>query len=337
MPTSPLRAELATQGFTIQRAILGPSELSALREAAARTTARARSGRWPDVRTVGKQFPPWPKPKPDADTDTHVPIWGVQGLLNRDLGPEAAVFARAYFGDAVLGVARELLGADDDGGAGDGKGIGECRDEDLVMELFNMLVRPDTDFELEWHRDDVPRSASVEEECARLGIPLSVLRTEDPSQSQEKGEKRKRDFHTQYNLALYPDSSLIVIPGSHARPRTEAERVPDPYAPALPGQLVVYLEPGDIVFYDNNILHRGVYDCTKERMSLHGSVGHVGGARARARNVLQHGVGGWVDQCDFAALGGGEDGRIRRRAEGMRDRLVKLGRESGDVGFSLTG
>jgi hypothetical protein len=73
-------------------------------------------------------------------------------------------------------------------------------------------------------------------------------------------------------------------------------------------------------------------------MSLHGSVGHAGGGRFRARNVLQHGIGKWVDQCDFSVLENGPDGeRIRRRAEGMRARLVKLGSESGDVGFSLTG
>lgn len=28
------------------------------------------------------------------------------------------------------------------------------------MELYNMLVRPDEDFELVWHRDDIAASAS---------------------------------------------------------------------------------------------------------------------------------------------------------------------------------
>ena len=93
------------------------------------------------------------------------------------------------------------------------------------------------------------------------------------------------------------------------------------------------LAAGDLVFYDNNMLHRGVYDPAKERATLHGSVGHVGGSRLRARNVLQHGVGAWVDRCGFPALAGPQ----RQRAEAMRDRLVRLGRDSGDVGFSLEG
>lgn len=132
--------------------------------------------------------------------------------------------------------------------------------------------------------------------------------------------------------------SLVVVPGSHVRVRTAAERSAPPREPDMPGQLVVRLEPGDVVFYDNNILHRGVYRADKERMSLHGSVGRAGGGRFRATNVLQHGVGKWVDGCDFSALADGPGGeRSRRRAEGMRARLVELGRESGEVGFSLAG
>ncbi|ORY62668.1 uncharacterized protein BCR38DRAFT_245223 [Pseudomassariella vexata] len=287
---STLRAKLHTQGFVIFPSLLSSSELSLLRAAASRTTTLARSGAWPHIRTVGKQFPPWPAtPGPSG-------IWGVQGLLNPAL-PDHAVFAANYFSDSILDIAKALM---------------DCGDEDLVMELFNMLVRPETDFELRWHRDDIPAIASVEEEMARLAEP---------------------EWHTQWNLALYEDSSLIVVPGSHARTRTEAERRAGPFERGLPGEMVVKLEAGDVVFYNNNILHRGMYDSGKERMSLHGSVGHVGGSRLRARNVLQHGIGGWVDKCDFSSLGEKE----RDRAEGMRDRLVKLGRESGDVEYSLQG
>src|SRR5690606_17050994 len=101
----------------------------------------------------------------------------------------------------------------------------------------------------------------------------------------------------------------------------------------VPGQIAVQLGPGDIAFYNNNIFHRGVYDSSKERMSLHGSVGHSGGSKLRARNVLQHGCGKWVETCDFSTL----DEKARARAEAMRERLVKLGREAGDVGYSLEG
>jgi len=93
------------------------------------------------------------------------------------------------------------------------------------------------------------------------------------------------------------------------------------------------MKAGDVVFYNNNILHRGAYDSGVERMTLHGSMGHVGGSRLRARNVLQHGIGEWVGEIDL----GGLDSEERARAEGMRRRLVKLGAESGDVGYSLEG
>ncbi|KAI0396552.1 phytanoyl-dioxygenase family protein [Xylariaceae sp. FL0594] len=323
-----LRAELAKNGFVIRRQILEASELAALQAAARRVTDRARGGNWPDVRTVGKQFPPWPKPVPGVAPAEG--IWGVQGLLNPALGREDAdVFTASYFHPRILEVAKALLTYEPENGD-----VEECRDEDLVLELYNMLVRPASSFELEWHRDDVPRTATREEEEEKLGLRQG----QEGGGAGMKKKKNKRYWNTQWNLALFPDESLIVVPGSHVRPRTDEERAAHPLEKNMPGQLVVRLEPGDVVFYDNNILHRGVYDAGRERMSLHGSVGHAGGGRFRATNVLQHGVGDWVDRCDFTCLEKGPGGeQARKRAEGMRARLVKLGRESGDVGYSLTG
>ncbi|KAL6875035.1 phytanoyl-CoA dioxygenase [Trichoderma novae-zelandiae] len=289
--TSSHLSSLQTNGFVIIKSILPAPQLELLRSASLRAERLARAGQWPHVRTVGKQFPPW-----DPSDAPAKGIWGVQHLMSPRM-PGHATFTALYFSEPVLGIAEELLG---------------CGDGELVMELFNMLVRPETDFELRWHRDDIPAEASGEEERERLGRPA---------------------FHAQYNLALWEDESLVVVPGSHSRARTETERRAGPFERDLPGQLVVKLEPGDIVFYNNNILHRGVYDCAKERATLHGSVGHVGGSRLRARNVLQHGVGGWVDGVDLGGLGE----RERRRAEGMRERLVRMGGESGEVGYSLEG
>jgi nicotinamide N-methyltransferase len=286
---SPHLSALEQNGFVVVKAIVNDEKLHALRKSSAEAAALARRGGWPHVRTVGKQFPPW-------DPTVENGIWGVQHLMNPEL-PGSDVFTSLYFSEEILGIVRELL---------------ECSDEELVMELFNMLVRPEKDFALRWHRDDISADATAEQETERLSRPA---------------------FHAQYNFALFEDDSLVLVPGSHARPRTDTERHADPFEETLPDQLVVKLEPGDIAFYNNNILHRGVYDSTKERMTLHGSVGHVGGSSLRARNVLQHGVGGWVDRCDFGRLGPEE----RKRAEGMRERLVKMGSESGDVGYSLQG
>ncbi|KAI2610354.1 phytanoyl-CoA dioxygenase family protein [Hypoxylon fragiforme] len=242
MPTSPLRTHLETDGFVIIRSLLPPSQLSDLHSAATRTVALATAGRWPHVRTVGKQFPPWA-------WAPGVGIWGVQHLLHPALA-DAGVFARSYFGSGgVLDVAKELLLLSDDGSTT----TAAAKDEELVMELYNLLVRPSdgSDFALGWHRDDIPASASAAEEEARLlGGPA---------------------WHAQWNLALCDgDESLVVVPGSHRRARTEGERAADPFEGEMEGQVVVRLGAGDVVFYDNNILHRGVYDGKRERMSLHG-------------------------------------------------------------------
>ncbi|KAK3342535.1 hypothetical protein B0H65DRAFT_222576 [Neurospora tetraspora] len=304
---SPLLRSLQENGFVVIRSLLNPLELSTLRSAATAATALARSGSWPYIRTVGKQFPPWPS-SPPADGSG---IWGVQHLLHPDLPlPKESkdAFLKLYFSPSILAIAKQLLPQG-------------TTDDDLVMELFNMLVRPDREFALSWHRDDIPATCSAAEEKERL-VPATEPR-----------------YHTQWNLSLVDnDTSLILVPKSHTRPRTDAERAADLFEPNMPGQLVVELNAGDVAFYDNNILHRGVYSSKKERTTLHGSVGHVNGAQSgkRARNVLQHGVGEWVERCDFSALGErGEE--ARERAEGMRSRLVRMGAENRDVGFSLDG
>lgn len=290
--THPHLSKLEQDGFVVVKGAVDKDTLETLRRSSVQATDLARKGGWPHVRTVGKQFPPW-----DSSAAVTDGIWGVQHLMNPDL-PDSDLFTGLYFSEAIMGIAKELL---------------QCGDEDLVMELFNMLVRPERDFELRWHRDDIPADATPEQEMERLARPA---------------------YHAQYNLALYEDDSLVLVPGSHRRARTDAERAAGPFEATMPDQLVVKLEPGDVAFYNNNILHRGVYDAGKERLTLHGSVGHAGGSRLRARNVLQHGVGGWVNRCDFGRLGD----RERARAEAMRERLVKMGSDSsGDVGYSLQG
>ncbi|KIW46588.1 uncharacterized protein PV06_02253 [Exophiala oligosperma] len=294
MAKSPNVEALERDGFVVIRSTLTPEEIEKLRNACHRVTTLARQGQWPNVRTLPKQFPPWNVK--EGQNPAEAGIWGVQGLMHPAM-LEHELFTATYFSDALINPTKDLL---------------QCGDDDLVMELFNLLVRPDHDFELRWHRDDISDKATPEEELARLAKPA---------------------WHTQWNLALYDDNSLIVVPGSHRRARTETERVADPYEKGLPGELRVQMSPGDVVFYNNNILHRGAYDGDKERMTLHGSVGHVKGGSLRARNVLQHGLRDWIDQCDFSKVPNSKRGR----AEGMRRRLIDLANKSGDVGYSLQG
>ena len=289
-----LLEKLNRDGYVlIPQAITGAT-LSRLRDAAATATENARAGQWPDVRTLPKQFPPWKVDGPNPAADG---IWGVQGLLNPSM-PRQPDFVAAYFSDAIVQPTLELL---------------SCDKDDLVLELFNLLIRPDYDFELRWHRDDIPPSASADQELARLLQPA---------------------FSAQWNLALYDDASLVVVPGSHVRARTDAERSADPYEKVLPGQLVVQMKAGDVVFYNNNnILHRGVYDAKVERMTLHGSAGHKDGAKLRARNVLQHGLRDWIDNLSFESL----PDEQRALAEHMKANLAAMGKDAGDVGYSLEG
>ncbi|KAB8233806.1 hypothetical protein ETB97_012256 [Aspergillus alliaceus] len=306
-PTPHLDA-LQRDGFVRIPSLLTPEEVAQFRAIASKATTLTRTGGWPHFRTVPKQFPPWPTTPPPASEGG---IWGVQHLLHPEM-PNRADFARFYFSEKVLTVAEELLGVKRDSNGA----------EPLVMELFNLLVAPETkDFELRWHRDDIPETVGPEEE-------LRLLESKSPQGKQS---------HAQYNLALCPDASLIVVPGSHRRVRTEAERKAGPYEAELPGQLVVELQPGDAVFYDSNILHRGIYRGKAEggeetRLTLHGSIGLKGDeadGKVRATAVLQHGVGAWVHRDD-AAFGIGE------RAERMRANLVSMGTGEG-VGFSLQG
>ncbi|TKA74489.1 hypothetical protein B0A55_06453 [Friedmanniomyces simplex] len=288
-PPEQLRAALARDGFVRIPHAFSPEDLARFRTAAQHAAARARAGQWPFVRTVPKQFPPWPVS--EATTEG---IWGMQHLLHPSMADEdRRVFAESYFGDTMVAAVTALL---------------DCKRGDLVMELYNMLVCPPKDFALRWHRDDIGPDVPPDIELERLQEPM---------------------MHAQWNLALYPDSSLVVVPGSHRRSRTEKERNADPFEDNMPGQMTACMEPGDIVFYNNNILHRGVYDRKSERMTLHGTMGLQGADPARSRNILQHGIGDWAGECDFSDL----PGEMATLGREMQGRLIGMGRGK-DVGFS---
>ncbi|KAK5706824.1 hypothetical protein LTR97_001816 [Elasticomyces elasticus] len=220
-----LRASLERDGFVRIQKAFSTDDITRFRTAAQHVAERARAGRWPFVRTVPKQFPPWPVS--EATTEG---IWGVQHLLHPSMPDEDRIaFAESYFGDVMTGAVTALL---------------DCKTSDLVMELYNMLVCPPKDFELRWHRDDIGPDVPPDVELERLQEPM---------------------LHTQWNLALYPDSSLVVVPGSHARARSGEERKADPFEGSMPGQ---------------------------------------GADPSRSRNILQHGIGDWAGDCDFSDLPG---------------------------------
>lgn len=288
--TADYHQKIAQDGFVVVRNLLSPSEIAQYREAALAVVQYAREGHWPHVRTRGKQFPPWPKNfSPD--------IWGVSGLLHPDLGSMAKPFEQCYALSNLLDVAADIL---------------ETNRDDLSMELFNMLINPLTDFGLDWHRDTIRAEASAEEEAKDL---LS-----DPYAG------------TQFNLALTEDKCLIAIPGSHNRVRTDEERLKttgEDRQQHISGEVSVELHPGDVVFYNNNILHRAQYLSKELRLTLHGLYGHPTKGHLRAKGILQHGVSEWLPRFQP------KDPQLVL----MRARLEKLATEfkGVDLGYALEG
>lgn len=326
-PSGHLRRTLLERGFVHIPNLLPKHLLLAAQATSKYLVSRTRTGTfWPYVRTVPKQYPPWPVLDLKA-SNADLNIWGIQHLLHPDLTSLRDVYAEIYFSEEVIRVVRELLGSPDGIDGGYDSTAPGVSDNDLVMELFNLLCSPtkNHNFELAWHRDDIRPDVSPEVEEQQL---------------KEKAPGG-RQLHAQYNIALFEDDSLVVIPGSHRRTRTQAERDASPHETGLEDELIVKLQPGDAVFYDSNILHRGVYKGIDEknelgRMTLHGSVGLKGYGNERARQVLQHGIGDWIERDD-ASFVNVQEGDKKKRAEVMRSALIEMGRGRGQVGFSLEG
>jgi alpha-ketoglutarate-dependent taurine dioxygenase len=280
---------IAKDGFVVIKGFLTPEEVEKYKAASVKVVDYAREGKWSAVRTVGKQFPPWPKNySPD--------IWGVSGLLHPDLGDLSLPFHDCYASDKILDVASDILQVDH---------------SKLSMELFNMLINPLTDFELDWHRDTIKPEVTPEEEADQLLL--------DPYAG------------TQFNLALTNDDCLIVVPASHNRIRTEKERETtiNDKTGHIDGQIFVHLSPGDIVFYNNNILHRAKYSSKNVRLTLHGSYGSVEHGKSRAKGILQHGVATWLPRFETK----------NDNLNMMKSKLENLAKEfeGVDLGYALSG
>ena len=80
--------------------------------------------------------------------------------------------------------------------------------------------------------------------------------------------------YVQWNIPLYDDDVLWVVPGSHRFPESEEQRsqlLLDPGVP-LPGGVPVNLKAGDGVVYTNLIMHWGSYYSPRLRRTIH--LGH---------------------------------------------------------------
>lgn len=140
--------------------------------------------------------------------------------------------------------------------------LGEWLAEDLVgpleafvggpprHSLFGMLAGGGGQaYRQRWHRD--------------------IARPGDPGE-----EAFLRRFHgqcVQFNAPLLAaDVFLEVVPASHRRASTAAEiEASKEEGATMPGGVAVALEPGDIVYYNANLWHRGWNPLGLERRTLH--------------------------------------------------------------------
>ena len=246
---STLKASLERDGYVIVKGLIPSDQLTTLREAASALISTARAGEWAHgIRTAKSPFPPYSQ-EPEN-------VWGVHNIHQYQFQCDYP-FMSWYGSPALTKCCAELM---------------EVEQDQLMMELINMLINPDkvSLTGLPWHRDQVPNLGTAEEEVAELAATAW-------SQS-----------GIQWNTALFEDSCLMAVPGSHKRPKTDAEREAinaDAWGP-IPGQTVLTLQPGETVFYYPNILHRAVYDAMTTRVTIHCSMGSMRpGATRRATSV----------------------------------------------------
>ena len=163
------------------------------------------------------------------------------GHFENLIDEETANAVETWMHDNTLGVARQLLSVPEQTG----------------IAGMMLMCSPQRDHgPAHWHRDVHPIDMA----------PMASLQAD----FLENGPK-----YLQWNISLYDDDVLWVVPGSHRRLNTEAENrqlLKNPRVP-LPGGIPVELKGGDGVVYSNYILHWGSNYSTKLRRTIHG--GHT--------------------------------------------------------------
>ena len=163
------------------------------------------------------------------------------GHFENLIDEETANTVESWMHENTLGVARQLLSVPEQTG----------------IAGMMLMCSPQRDHgPAHWHRDVHPIDMA----------PMASLQAD----FLENGPK-----YVQWNIPLYDDDVLWVVPGSHRRLNTEAENqqlLKNPRVP-LPGGIPVELKGGDGVVYSNYILHWGSNYSTKLRRTIHG--GHT--------------------------------------------------------------
>ncbi len=209
----------------------------------------------------------------------------------------------------TLGTSRQLMGS-----------------SDVAPIYMQLMCSPVTDHGPgKWHRDIHPEDTA----------PLEALQKD----VEENGPRQ-----VQWNIPLYDDDVLWIIPGSHSRPNTEEENrclAANPRLP-LPGGVPVKLNAGDAVVYNNYLLHWGSNYSTRLRRIVHSTFGHFAYYQdAGIANFLspssQSTFQGWVDRSEQVqdATEAALRSVINRDVPGYRAALEDLHPGAGKSGKSL--
>ena len=161
----------------------------------------------------------------------------IVGRMGKDHDEQTASTIEIWLHERVQGLSSELL-----------------QEPDVPVTEMMMMCSPTSDRgPAKWHRDFYPP----------LNAPLRAY-VDDILESGPR--------YVQWNICLYDDSVLKVVPGSHLRPNTEAENAAigaDPLG-QVPGEAQAHLAAGDGVAYILPILHQGSNYSTKMRRTIHG-------------------------------------------------------------------
>ena len=227
------RDQLIEDGYIILREVVPPDSLENLRVSAEKMVQRQKAI-W--ARERGPADPPggvW-----ETAPQPRLVINGFAGTDGVELvDEETAPVVEFWLHENVLGVSTELL----------------CDPDAGVTEMM-MMCNPVRDHgPADWHRDV----------SATFHGPLQSF----VDDALENGPR-----YVQWNIPLYDDGVLWVVPGSHRRINTPEENRrldADPRVP-LPGSVCTGLKAGDGVVYMQPILHWASNYSTRLRRTIHG-------------------------------------------------------------------
>ena len=235
--------QLLDDGFVILQQVIPPERLEELR-AGFEVLVEGQKAIWADE--AGPDDPP------GGSWETHPQP---RLVFNNLVDAETAHTVEFCLHENTLGISRQLMEAP----------------EAAITSMFFMCNpvrdhgpaqyknKPPNFFS--WHRDIDPTR-----EAPLCGLQMDML---------ENGPGT-----VQWNIPLYDDDVLWVVPGSHCRPNTEAENrqlIENPREP-LPGGIPVELKAGDGVVYINTILHWGSNYSPRLRRTIHLGYRSFGGS-----------------------------------------------------------